>query len=85
MEHPLILISIGELVTFIVEPGNSSGVCIKVTSSVAAVASASKTSIGTKSNVSVSLLLIADYPEIIFVSRCSFQNIFTPRAKSTSN
>ena len=59
MEHPLILISIGELATFIVELGNSSGVCIKVTSSVAAVASASKTSIGTKSNVSVSLLLIS--------------------------
>ena len=67
MEHPLILISIGELATFIVELGNSSGVCIKVTSSVAAVASASKTSIGTKSNVSVSLLLISTPLEEFFI------------------
>ena len=67
MEHPLILISIGELATFIVELGNSSGVCIKVTSSVAADASASKTSIGTKSNVSVSLLLISTPLEEFFI------------------
>lgn len=70
MEHPLILISIGELVTFIVEPGNSSGVCIKVTSSVA---SASKTSIGTKSNVSVSSLLISTPLEEFLIAIKSFK------------
>ena len=73
MEHPLILISIGELVTFIVELGNSSGVCIKVTSSVAAAASASKTSIGTKSNVSVSSLLISTPLEEFLIAIKSFK------------